>query len=543
MRKITKYILISASLLVFSFFVLGEKAEASTEEITFGSAYNFNSASTSLISLVKLSESKFVAVYQDGGGGLDYGRVLVAEVSDKEITFGSEYDFNPTDTSYISAASLSEDKFVVAYKDDGGYGYGRAVIGQVSDNSIAFGEEFVFNGSVTNFVSVAALSENKFVVAYDDEGAASSNQGRAIIGTVNDKDISFGSEYTFESGEANGISIAALSSTKFIVAYRDVVKSNQGTVIVGDISGEEIDFGSEYVFNPTDSNSISLISLSETKFVVAYDDEGESSEQGRAVAGTIDNNVINLGSEYIFNPGLTDFVSVNSFSHDKIIVVFQDEDNSNYGKVVIGDISGEEIDFGSEYVFNSTNTSRVFVIGLSNSKFVAAYQHRGGNLNYGRVVIGTIPEPEPAPEPEPEPEPASKEEVAEEETTSISISDGDLIRNPNAEGVAQFDVYIVKLVGDKKFKRLILSPHVFESYEHLEWDNIKDVDQSIIDQYTISDLVRPVNGTKVYQLSAQEGSDTGVKQWLDMTTEEFIVQYDSDSIYTINATDLDAYSF
>ena len=141
-----------------------------------------------------------------------------------------------------------------------------------------------------------------------------------------------------------------------------------------------------------------------------------------------------------------------------------------------------------------------------------------------------------------------EEDLIEEEPTAVTIADGDLIRNPNAEGMAQFDIYIVKLVGSKKFKRLILSPHVFESYEHFDkngngspWDDVQDVAQSVMDEYTISDLVRAVDDDKVYNLIAS--GDTGTKQWLNMTAEQFIAQdYDSDSIYEINATDRDAYT-
>jgi hypothetical protein len=133
---------------------------------------------------------------------------------------------------------------------------------------------------------------------------------------------------------------------------------------------------------------------------------------------------------------------------------------------------------------------------------------------------------------------------------ATDIADGDLIRNPNAEGMAQFDVYIVKIVGDKKFKRLILSPHVFESYQHFDkngngnpWDDIIDVDQATMDSFTTSDLVRAEGDTKVYKLVAEEGSDTGTKQWLNMTAEEFeAAGYDWDSIYTINTVDRDAYT-
>jgi hypothetical protein len=127
------------------------------------------------------------------------------------------------------------------------------------------------------------------------------------------------------------------------------------------------------------------------------------------------------------------------------------------------------------------------------------------------------------------------------QVSAVDIADGDLIRNPNAEGMAQFDVYIAKIVGEKKFKRLILSPHVFESYGHLKWENIKDVDQATMDSFTTSDLVRADGDTKVYKLTAD--GDTGTKQWLNMTAEEFeAAGYDWDSIYIINTVDRDAYT-
>jgi len=136
------------------------------------------------------------------------------------------------------------------------------------------------------------------------------------------------------------------------------------------------------------------------------------------------------------------------------------------------------------------------------------------------------------------------------EGEEITISDGDLIRNPNAPGMAQFDVYIVKIVNGKKFKRLILSPHVFESYAHFDknqngnpWDDIIDVDEATMNEYKNSQLVRADGDYKIYKLEAEEGSDTGVKHWLNMTTSEFEQQgYDWDSVYIINTTDRDAYT-
>ncbi|MCG2809518.1 MAG: hypothetical protein L6275_04245, partial [Candidatus Portnoybacteria bacterium] len=132
---------------------------------------------------------------------------------------------------------------------------------------------------------------------------------------------------------------------------------------------------------------------------------------------------------------------------------------------------------------------------------------------------------------------------------AVSVVDGDLVRNPNAEGMAQLDIYIVKIVGDKSFKRLILSPHVFESYMHFDkngngdnWDDVMDVDQATMDSLTTTDLVREDGNDKVYRLYAAEGADDGSKYWLNMTAEEFTAVFDADGIYTINGTDTAGYT-
>jgi len=132
---------------------------------------------------------------------------------------------------------------------------------------------------------------------------------------------------------------------------------------------------------------------------------------------------------------------------------------------------------------------------------------------------------------------------------AVDVVDGDLIRNPSAEGMAQLDIYIVKTVGEKNFKRLILSPHVFESYAHFDkngngdnWDDVMDVDQATMDSYTTTDLVREDGNDKVYRLYAAEGSDTGSKYWLNMTAASFTAVFDADAIYTINGTDTAGYT-
>ena len=224
---------------------------------------------------------------------------------------------------------------------------------------------------------------------------------------------------------------------------------------------------------------------------------------------------------------------------------YQDIGSMNYGNAVIAEIKNNNITFGTEDTFNTAVTGYVSLASLDASHFIVSWQDHNGGTNYGKSGIGSIPEEpqEIAPAGEqlaPIEEQPIEEQPAPSSEITIIIADGDLIRNSSAEGITQFDIYIVKIVGSKKFKRLILSPHVFESYEHLSWSNIKDVNQATIDTYTTSDLVRANSDTKVYKLTAE--GDTGAKQWLNMTAVQFTAQgYDADSIYTINSIDRDEY--
>lgn len=130
---------------------------------------------------------------------------------------------------------------------------------------------------------------------------------------------------------------------------------------------------------------------------------------------------------------------------------------------------------------------------------------------------------------------------------SAAVVDGSLISSnaKNSDGtptLASLDTYIVKIVGNKKFKRLIVNPQIFNSYQHLKWSDIQEVDQSVLDSYTTSSLARVDGDSKVYALTPLD--DTGAKSWINLSAAQFLgePQSDPDSIYTINSTDAATFS-
>ncbi|MEX0877695.1 MAG: hypothetical protein WDZ40_02405 [Candidatus Spechtbacterales bacterium] len=122
-------------------------------------------------------------------------------------------------------------------------------------------------------------------------------------------------------------------------------------------------------------------------------------------------------------------------------------------------------------------------------------------------------------------------------TTITGITDGALIR---AQG--DIDIYIVKYVCNEKFKRLILSPHVFDSYGHFNWNDVQTVNKTTLDSFTTSNFVRATSAgdPKVYMLVPK--GDTGTKRWITSESVFLNNDWDWDAIYTINTTDRDAYA-
>ena len=115
-----------------------------------------------------------------------------------------------------------------------------------------------------------------------------------------------------------------------------------------------------------------------------------------------------------------------------------------------------------------------------------------------------------------------------------NISEGAIIRAING-----IDIYIVKYVGTKKFKRLVLNPSVFNNYGHLRWGDVMNVSQAVLDEFTTSELVRAVGDDKIYRLYAQ--GDTGQKRMIKNNSVLTRLGLDLDSIYEINSFDRESY--
>jgi hypothetical protein len=236
------------------------------------------------------SNNKVVVVYQDANNS-NYGTARVGTVSGNSISFGSAVVFESAAVgNWISAAfDSTNNKVVIAYDDGGNSNYGTAIVGTVSGTSISFGTAVVFESASIYYHHMAFDSTNdKVIIAYRDDG--NSNYGTAIVGTVSGTSISFGSPVVFESGRADYNSVAYDSTNdKVVIAYQDNPNNGYGTVIRGTVSGTSISFDTPHVFHSdsTEWNSIAYDS-DNSKLVVAYRDN----ENDRGEATVIDSTTL-----------------------------------------------------------------------------------------------------------------------------------------------------------------------------------------------------------------------------------------------------------
>ena len=362
------------------------------ESIPSGSETVFNAADTSNSSAISFDPNtvnSFIMAYQDGGNS-NYGTVVVGTVSGTSLTFGTESVFNSAATYAVTVAfdPNTAGKFIVAYADGGNGTYATVKAGTISGSSITYGSAAVFSSVYVYDYSISfdPNTANSFVISHAD------GYGKVVVGTLSGVVITLGSVYTYNATSTNNpeVSFDPSTANKFVIAYSDT----NGRAIVGTVSGTSISFGTAVAFNPaaTSRSSLSFDPHTANKFAVVYMDEA-GLDYGTAIVGTVSGTSISYGSEYVFNSGNTQEMSIafDPSTINKLVISYRDVGNSGYGTAIVGTVSGTSLSFGTESIFNSANTYHVAVAFDPDTagKFVVAY-YDVGNSNYGTAIIGQL---------------------------------------------------------------------------------------------------------------------------------------------------------
>ena len=313
----------------------------------------------------------------------------VKAVSGVAQAIGSPVVYESAGVTEIGAAyDANAQKVVIAYRDTGNSNYGTAVVGTVSGTSISFGTPVVFESAVTRYSAVAYdTNAQKVVIAYKDSD--NSNSSTAIVGTVSGTSISFGTPVVFESQNSDNFAITYDANAQKVVIFYQTTSNEYGGAIVGTVSGTSISFGSaQSIENRVNTNLAITYDASAQKVVLAYKDNGNSN-YGTAVVGTVSGTSISFGSTTTYNSTSSEETSIAYDANaQKVVIVYRDSGDSNYGKAVVGTVSGTSISFGSTTNFHNASTTYPSIAYDTNAKkVVIAYNN---NNSAGEVLTGTV---------------------------------------------------------------------------------------------------------------------------------------------------------
>tara|TARA_B100000575_G_scaffold31760_1_gene21384 strand:- start:21483 stop:24125 length:2643 start_codon:yes stop_codon:yes gene_type:complete len=343
------------------------------------------------------NSNRVVAVYRNHGGGSDgVATAVVGTVSGTSISFGTPVAFNSGNNNNMDICfDSSNNKVVIAWEDKGNSQYGTAIVGTVdpSDNSISFGSAAVFESAAVEEVSIVFdSSNNKVVIAYKDEG--NSDYGTAIVGTVSGTSISFGSAAVFNSGNTKEThSDFDSTNNKVIIGYRDNGNSSYGTAIVGTVSGTSISFGTEVVWRSGTTNDIYVAHNPDTGTTLFTNHAADSVNQGQYIIGSVSGTAISFPTDIAqyTNDGIYQPEAVYDTLAKRMVIINRNDTNSQVSKTVLT-MSGttgtaDHAAGASQTVLDEDQPDYVTSTYDSSQNAVVTFYADGGNNNYLTAIV------------------------------------------------------------------------------------------------------------------------------------------------------------
>ena len=291
-----------------------------------------------------LTNGKPVCINTDG---------TVSEITQTAASLGTEGAHNSiTSGFFASVFDSSNNKHIIVYRTSSNMRYVVATV--ASDGGVTFGTDAVAEASDNQQISACFDSTNNRIVVIYRRGD-DSDHGHALVGSLSGTTVTWGSPTEFQSAAKQMDLDFDSTAGKVVIAYAGT--SEYGTAIVGTVSGTSISFGSPVVYESARSQLNRVVyDSTNNKTVIGFMDQDDG-EYGKAVVGTVSGTSISFGSAVTFHSGeMNRLGGTFDSSNGKVVFAYGDKDNSQKGTAKVGTVSGTSISFGSALVFASAGT-------------------------------------------------------------------------------------------------------------------------------------------------------------------------------------------
>ena len=365
---------------------LNSDGSVSTTESAYGDNTTFYSGNLDVLRSVYDSNSNKVVILYTAADLSSRPYAVVGTVSGTSISFGTHVKLSD---NYMSWHAITFDsnsnKVVVGFRDNNDQDKIRVMVGTVSGTSISFGSivDVTPGSSNSHYTQLAFDSNsNKIVIAYR-ESSASGYAGKANVGTVSGNSISFGSAATFENSRCEPTSITFDSnSNKVVILFKHDVDGDDGKAVVGTVSGTSISFGTPVTYTTGNGdNGVCTFDSNSNKVVIAFQDNNNSNRVS-GIVGTVSGTSISFGSPVAIGAwiGTNRSITFDS-SRNKIFINYKAGDPER-GEVVSGVVSGTSITFGVPVIYHTGSFEKTDTIyDPTTTNVVISYKDQAAGSN------------------------------------------------------------------------------------------------------------------------------------------------------------------
>jgi len=371
--------------------VAGQLVSDNSNPMVFGSpvifsASGINNSATS--TSYNLANNSFVVSYSDDFNG-DRATACVGAISGVSPVFGTPVVFGSGLCTFISSLYDPVGSGTAIFYRDGGFAnYGLGIVGTVSGTTISFGPPTIFSSVTTSVISSTySTVDNKTFTLFRD-GPGDDLQG--VVGTISGTSISFGTRANIQTNR-NPTSTSAVfdpGNNQVVCVSTNDNLSDRGEVNIVRINGDTFTrtFGT-FTFTASATNRISSIYDPTTERIVIWY-TNSAANRGDVITARLYDSYADFGSFSTFDTGTALFNSATYHSeYNRVVNAYRDGNNSNYGTAVVGTVSGSSITFGTPVVFESAQTDQISSDYDSTNKQVLISYQDVGNANYGTAVV------------------------------------------------------------------------------------------------------------------------------------------------------------
>lgn len=268
-----------------------------------------------------------------------------------------------------------------------------------TDVDISYGSQYEFDTGTLEGVRTLKLDDDKFAVCWTD-GADSYAEGKCIVGSISGTTISYGSSSQFASDitSYSGFQMSACKAAtdKIAVVYADDTSTDEGYIRFATVTGTTIgSWGTaQQLAGTNDLESFDCVGIDTDKVAVIYNNEG-TSDEANSIVCTASGTTASCGSEddWSSTDYFPTYTSVAKIDTDKFIGCTPGWDTGTT-VCVIGSVSGTTITHGTVLTVDSTATQvpYVSVVGLDTDKAVVGIGDGFGTSDawaYAATISGT----------------------------------------------------------------------------------------------------------------------------------------------------------